>query len=291
MENNILEANHFDSNVLLPPRKRLLAGLKKQVSDGNPSSISCDMDVFEARVSSSMNFHMGNPNLSLEEAVEASRAAATSAHELAVSARAVAVEKEEIAARAMAAAMKALDLAASIYEDEENKERYLKKNRMKKHLPVQTLYHQNQATKKPKTDKELAINLHRVMNSSPRISKSSPGPRSNKNKRLQFNGNGLVDESTSKFDEMKVVENDDVTRSSHLNENRFENKQKKLPLSICSFRGRLNPEEDMKFGSSQCSEESREKPDLDNLPLSSPMWNFKASKGAQSVKENEVAKS
>lgn len=262
METNLCDINHLDSNVLLPPRKRLLACLKKQNLDGNFNNSSTFHDtVFEARANSLMNFRMGNPNLSLEEAVESSRRAATSAHELAVRARAVAVEKSEIAARAMAAAKRALDLAASISEDEENKERYLKKNR------IQTLYNKKRAIDKSRTDEELARNLHRAMNSSPRISTRSPGP-STRNKRLKFNGNGFVDESPWKFDKMEVVENGDVARSSHVDENKLESladadrtcrekgktKQKKLLLSICSFRGRLNPEEEMKFGSSPRSE-------------------------------------
>lgn len=326
METNSCETIHLDSNVLLPPRKRLLAGLKKQNPEANfdHPSTSCTSVVLEAQISDLMSSHLGNPNLSLEKAVEASRAAATSALDLAVRARAVAVDKAEIAARAMAAAKRALDLVASISEDEENKERYLKKNPMKKHLPVQRSYSKKRLLDNPKTDEELARSLHRVINSSPRILKCPPGLKSSKNKRLKLNGNGFmseghdvrVDASTSKFDKSKVVGNGKEAGTSHLEENKFKSlddadttcrergrmKQKKLPLSICSFRGRLNLEEEMKSKSSLHSQDNEERTVLNNSPASSvgpridgvektSMWKSKALQAAVSVKENEVIKS
>ncbi|KAJ6990507.1 hypothetical protein NC653_018922 [Populus alba x Populus x berolinensis] len=39
MEANICDINHLDADVLLPPRKRLLAGFKKQSSDGDGASL------------------------------------------------------------------------------------------------------------------------------------------------------------------------------------------------------------------------------------------------------------
>ena len=201
MEANICDVNHLDADVLLPPRKRLLAGLKKQSSEGDgalclslgasssstltsvsasssasasasaPSSASSSE--FEARLNNLLSSHPNNPNLTPEEIVEASRSAALAAARAAEAARAAAEEKAAIAAKAMAAAKSALDLVASFSEEAACKERYLKKNKLKKHLPVQLLYKKYKPIENNKTDEELARTLHRAINSSPRISKNS----------------------------------------------------------------------------------------------------------------------
>ncbi|TKY70237.1 hypothetical protein E2542_SST06526 [Spatholobus suberectus] len=192
---NVCDVNHLvDTDVLLPPRKRLLAGLKKQSSDGDaaaspplvvtscvtvseaasssPSSCSSE---FEARLKNLLNTHSNNPNLTPEEVVEASKAAAVAAAKAAKAARVAAEEKAEIAAKAVAAAKRALDLVASFSEEAvSSKERNLKKNKLKKHLPVHLLYKKYQPIENCGTDEELARKLHRAMNSSPRISKNSP---------------------------------------------------------------------------------------------------------------------
>ncbi|CAL0331663.1 unnamed protein product [Lupinus luteus] len=188
---NMCDVNHLDSDVLLPPRKRLLAGLKKQSPDGHaaasPSvvagsyvtiseavSSSSFSSEFETRLKNLLTSHSNNPNLTPEEVVEASKAAALAATQTAKAARAVAEEKAEIAAKAVAAAKCALDLAASFSGEGVSQERNLKKNKLKKHLPVQLLYKKNQLIENCGTDEELARKLHRAMNSSPRISKNSP---------------------------------------------------------------------------------------------------------------------
>ncbi|XP_020218121.1 uncharacterized protein LOC109801459 [Cajanus cajan] len=193
---NVCDVNHLDADVLLPPRKRLLAGLKKQSSDGDaaaspspslvvascvtvseaasssPSSYSGE---FEARLKNLLGSRSNNPNLTPEEVVEASKAAAVTAAKAAKAARAAAEEKAEIAAKAVAAAKRALDLVASFSEEAvSSKERNLKKNKLKKHLPVHLLYKKYQPIENCGTDEELARKLHRAMNSSPRISKHSP---------------------------------------------------------------------------------------------------------------------
>ncbi|QCD82164.1 uncharacterized protein LOC114178298 [Vigna unguiculata] len=185
------DVSQLDADVLLPPRKRLLAGLKKQGSDSDataspsPVAASCVTDVaspssssfsseFEARLKHLLTCHSDNPNLTPEEVVEASKAAAIAATKAAEAARAAAEEKAAIAATAVAAAKRALDLVASFSEEAANKERNLKKNKSKKHLPVQLLYKKNQPIENCRTDEELARKLHRAMNSSPRISKNSP---------------------------------------------------------------------------------------------------------------------
>ncbi|KEH20349.1 hypothetical protein MtrunA17_Chr8g0370391 [Medicago truncatula] len=189
---NVCDVNQLDADVLLPPRKRLLAGLKKQSSESDataspsPVAASCVTDVaspsstsfsseFEARLKHLLNCHSNNPKLTPEEVAEASRKAAVTATKAAEAARAAAEEKAAIAAKAVAAAKSALDLVASFSEDAiNNKERNLKKNKSKKHLPVQLLYKKNKPIENCRKDEELARKLHRAMNSSPRISKTPP---------------------------------------------------------------------------------------------------------------------
>ena len=192
---NVCDVNHLDADVLLHPRKRLLAGLKKQSSDGDAAAspplvvASCVTTVsevaspsltsysseFEARLKNLLGSHSDNPNLTPEEVVEASKAAAVAASKAAKAARAAAKEKAETAAKAVAAAKRALDLVSSFSEEAvSSKERNLKKNKLKKHLPVHLLYKKYQPIENCGTDEELARKLHRAMNSSPRISKNSP---------------------------------------------------------------------------------------------------------------------
>lgn len=198
MEANICDVNHLDADVLLPPRKRLLAGLKKQSSETEGASglslvasssasastsrfasasasaqSSAALSDFEIRLNNLLNSHSNSPNLTPEEIVEASKSAATAAAKAADAARAAAEEKAVIASKAMAAAKSALDLVASFSEEAACKERYLKKNKLKKHLPVQLLYKKDQPIENNRTDEELARKLHRAINSSPRISKNS----------------------------------------------------------------------------------------------------------------------
>ncbi|XP_030923621.1 uncharacterized protein LOC126690425 [Quercus robur] len=204
MEANICDVNHLDSDVLLPPRKRLLAGLKKQSSEvdgalhlslvasssssstftsasgsasvsGSASAPSfASSSDYVTRLNNLVSSHPNNPNVTPEEIIEASRSAAIAAAKAAETARAAAEDKAAIAAKAMAAAKSALDLVASFSEEAASKERYLKKNKQKKHVPVQLLYKKYQPIENNKTDEELARTLHRAINSSPRISKNSP---------------------------------------------------------------------------------------------------------------------
>lgn len=205
---NVCDVN--DADVLLPPRKRLLAGLKKQGSDSDataspsPVAASCVTDVaspssssfsseFEARLKHFSSFHPNNPNLTPEEVVEASKAAAISATKAAETARAVAEEKAAIAAKAVAAAKRALDLVASFSGEAASKERNLRKNKSKKHLPVQLLYNKKQPVENVGKDEELARKLHRAMNSSPRISKNSPNSDSKGSKSKKARSSSSVE--------------------------------------------------------------------------------------------------
>lgn len=177
MEANICDINHLDADVLLPPRKRLLAGLKKQSSDGDatlhPSPVAMTSNEFDGQLHKLISSHFKNPSLTPEEIVEASRSAANAAAKVAEAARAAAEEKAAKATKAIAVAKSALELIASVSEETSSKEQYLKKNKSKKHVPVQLLYKKHQPVENYRTDEELARKLHRAMNSSPRISKNS----------------------------------------------------------------------------------------------------------------------
>ncbi|KAH0970951.1 hypothetical protein GBA52_023107 [Prunus armeniaca] len=153
--------------------KRLLAGLKKQSPDGDgsswlslvassasasasasaSSSSSPSSSEFNTRLNNILSSH--NPNLSPEELVEISNSAAAAAAKAAEDARAAAEEKAGIAAKAVAAAKSALELVASFSEDVGCKEKYLKKNKLKKHVPVQLLYKKYQPIENCKKDEEL----------------------------------------------------------------------------------------------------------------------------------------
>ncbi|GLU19664.1 hypothetical protein SLE2022_359000 [Rubroshorea leprosula] len=192
MEANICDINHLDADVLLPPRKRLLAGFKKQSSNSNgvpeqptvatpsadspaspsPSTCSSSSD-YNTHLNKLLTSHVHDTNLSPEEILEASRSAAIAAAKVAEAARAAAEEKAAIAAKAWAAAKSALDLVASFSEEMASRDRHLRKNKLKKHVPVQLLYKKHRPIENHRTDEDLARRLHRVMNSSPRISRNS----------------------------------------------------------------------------------------------------------------------
>ncbi|KAK4733304.1 hypothetical protein R3W88_007565 [Solanum pinnatisectum] len=181
MEGNICDIDHLDSDVLLPPRKRLLAGLKKQNFDDNPCSPTSSTDdvtefEFDMRLNNLLKFHSDDCNRSIEEIVEASRVAALKAVELAKAARAVAEEKAAKASEAMAAAKSAMELVATVSGEVTDRDRYSNKKKKNKY----------KGTNNCTTDEDLARTLSRTINSSPRISKNSTSDsRNQKHKRLK----------------------------------------------------------------------------------------------------------
>ncbi|XP_028109079.1 uncharacterized protein LOC114307845 isoform X1 [Camellia sinensis] len=360
MEANLCDINHLNSDVLLPPRKRLLAGLKKQNFDGNSHqpSTSTTSSEFDTRLNNLLRSHLNNPNLSPEEIVEASRSAAAAAVKVAEAARAAAEEKAAMAAKAVAAAKSALELVAAVSEESSaSRERYSKKNKMKKHIPVQTLYNKHKPIQNCRTDEELARKLHQAINSSPRISKHSSTSelKGNKHKRLKglstpeksrvsnggiaqerntpsmSNGNGVtrkvnsegssheayavrVDENVSKLNKLDRLKMDNgEAETSRLKEKNLESsdeacsigrkrgrmKQKKLPLSICTFRDRSNPKEELKSKSSPLTAENTRKTTSNSITLvpvepsvgTTSMWKCKAFKAPVCVKQNKVVQS
>uniref|UniRef100_A0A5B7AJX7 Uncharacterized protein n=1 Tax=Davidia involucrata TaxID=16924 RepID=A0A5B7AJX7_DAVIN len=363
MEANICDINHLDADVLLPPRKRLLAGFKKQNSDGNlhlPLNSSTSSG-FDTRLNL-LRSHLNNPNLSPDEIVEASRSAVIAAVKAAEAARAAAEEKAAIAAKAVAAAKSALEWVVTVSEDTAFSERHLKKNKMKKHVPVQMLYNKQQPVGNCKTDEELARKLHQAMNSSPRISKhsSTSDLKSHKHKRLKSsstsrktrvsnggvvwegnvpstsNGNGIlgamdsegssqevctvrVDENASKYNKADQLKKDNgEVETSQSKEKMWEAlddtcssrkrgriKQKKLPLSSCTFRDRANPKEEPKSRRALLTEENSGKSTVGNMPLfpvepsgdgvmpveTTSIWKCQAFKAPACVKQNKVMES
>ncbi|GAA0183025.1 hypothetical protein LIER_30512 [Lithospermum erythrorhizon] len=172
MESNSCDGDHLESDVRLPPRKRLLAGLKRQSSPG--STIYNDsLNEFEMRVNHILKNYTSNPDVSNEEIFEISRTAALEAIKFAEVARAAAEEKAAKAVKAMAAAKSALELVATLSEDTDTIDTYLKKIKMNLNSPAQTLYSKQKGTQNCRNDEELARNLHRSMNSSGRVSKNS----------------------------------------------------------------------------------------------------------------------
>lgn len=259
MEANICDTNHLETDVLLPPRKRFLAGFKKQSSNCNgvvdqpmaavpsppspspsASSSTCSPSRdYNSHLNKLLSSHQDNADLSPEEMLEASRATARAAAKAAEAARATAEEKAEIAAKAVAAAKSALDLVASFNEETASKDRYLKKNRIKKHVPVQLLYKKHGPFGSHRTDEDLARRLHQVMNSSPRISKngSSSQWKGHKHKRPEsfppyekekFTNGGIAPSSSNGYAVAGVIDSEDSTPEASVKEDETEAKYEKF---------------------------------------------------------------
>lgn len=323
MEGNVCDVNHLDSDVLLPPRKRLLACLKKQNSDVNGNSNSnsncysqttCNsLNELDARISYLLKAHLTNDNPSQEEIVAASRAAAEVAVKVAMAARAAAQEKAIIASKAMAAAKKALELVANLDHDNDDHEKsssvedQLKKNKSKKQVEVQRLY--NNKT----NDEELARKLHQAINSSPRISKTGGVPsdvKTPKHKKLKtsivsengrISNGSIVGEgisiSPSSYDKQvenatkSKIENGSKVKSGDedvttLGRKRGRMKQKKLPLSICHDRDQAIPKEDLTSRSPLSVG-----PSASSVVERGPLWKCQSFKAPACVKQNKVLQS
>jgi hypothetical protein len=172
-----------DLNTHLPPRKRLLAGLRTAASafgaDHPPSPLaSADLaGRFAANASSSTP----------EDMIEAARAAATAAADAAAAARTAAEEKAAVAAKARAAARAAMEFLDSFSRARTGSSRnglQLKVRSRKKHVQVKLLYKppNGRAERRgplPDAPPKPPRTLHRTTNSSPRFSPTGPKrPRS-----------------------------------------------------------------------------------------------------------------
>lgn len=169
----------FDINTRLPPRKRLLAGLKKEGCD-------CDFSPPVPLISSDLNSRLrdiiNSTTSSPEEIIEATKSVALATAEVAAAAKATAMEKAAAAVKARTAAKNALELLDYVSRSETARKGHPAKTKSrKKHVEVKLLYTNNQPVGSQETDEELARQLHQAMNSSPRISY-------NKQKKLRFSG-------------------------------------------------------------------------------------------------------
>ncbi|XP_003563241.1 uncharacterized protein LOC100838971 [Brachypodium distachyon] len=193
-----------DLNTHLPPRKRLLAGFRSAAAassfDADPPPPPCPLllsDDLAARLRAMMGPPASAPP-SIDEIVQAARSAASAAADAAAAARAAAWDKAAVAAKSRAAARAAMEFLDSVYMSgagggASRNGIQLKAKSRKKHVQVKLLYKPNGRVREGKgalgdssrprrrneSDEEVARKLHRVMNSSPRISFTGPKrPRS-----------------------------------------------------------------------------------------------------------------
>ncbi|XP_075484834.1 uncharacterized protein LOC142524666 [Primulina tabacum] len=256
MEANACDVNHLDTGSLLPPRKRLLAELKRQNSNVNshvPSTSSSGVIECDSHLNNMLRSQLINSNLSIEGIVETSRIAATEAAKVAEAARANAEYKAAKAAKAMAAAKLALELVDILSDTMADEEKCLKKYKMKKHVPVQALYSKNKEMPNCRTDEELAHKLHQVINSSPRILKNSSGSDtillkhkklkssffSNKPSIVTSNSNGVVAEVKTEgpIKEIDIIMVDlNLSKSEKDDQPRASNREEWRPIKTDHFK-------------------------------------------------------
>lgn len=255
MEGNACDdVDHLDSDVILPPRKRLLAGLKKH-SDINPCNPSPPVDdimgfEFDIRLNNLLKFHSDGCNHSIEEIAEASRVAAVEAVKLAKAARAIAEEKAAKAAEAMAAAKNAIKLVGTFSDEVTAIDEYSKKNKMKKHVPVQTLYNKSNGTKNCRTDEDLAWTLSKTIKSSPRKSKNStPDSRNHKHKRVKISSTS-EDATRSRSSTSNGIDIAEIKSSNGLI-------QEEEPTRLDSTIAKLNKADHRKMENGESSQSSK----------------------------------
>jgi hypothetical protein len=178
-----------DLATRLPPRKRLLAGLK------NPNSyfdLELPAQLKSTETGSRIREIMNSPNFSPEEVINSLRSIALAASEAAAAARTVAIEKAAVAAKAKANAKKANELLDSLSNGKKDGRKVMRdRPRLKKkQISMKDLCkaenflnpnHSHDGEKAPLTrlkfkvevsDEEAAKKLHHAMKSSPQISAS-----------------------------------------------------------------------------------------------------------------------
>ncbi|AEE86524.1 putative protein [Arabidopsis thaliana] len=333
METNPCDMNQLDSDSHLPPRKRLLAGFKKFNSNGingsSPSDFASSSSTSNSNGSSSastnVQTHLGNllsspfnNDQSPEELVEATRSAAALAVKAAKAARAIANEKALISAKAIAAAKRALELVDSFPKEAmaDCKERSPRKNKQKKHVPVELLYSKGQLRDE---EDDLARRLHRAIDNTsyPRVLRTSEenGQRykkQKKNKSVVEGGSSSIIVTGSMKDIAGVVDSDssyeglEIARSNRdeadsmlmmeksgeesnsLVKRRGRVKLKKLPLSICNSRNQEN-------GTSSASPLPVAQPQEDGGAITviagSSSWKCQDIKAPECVKQNKAVRS
>jgi hypothetical protein len=160
-----------DLNTHLPPRKRLLAGLRTAASafdaDHPPSPPASTH--LAARLREMALAANAAASSTPEEMIEAARAAATAAADAAAAARVAAEEKAAVAAKARAAARAAMEFLDSFSRTRARSGLQLKARSRKKHVQVKLLYKPLNARVEGRGAAPDAPprTLHRSMNSSP----------------------------------------------------------------------------------------------------------------------------
>ncbi|XP_009387511.2 uncharacterized protein LOC103974413 [Musa acuminata AAA Group] len=184
----------FDANTHLPPRKRLLAELKRDSSDFDClppiPSVSGDFGAQLRDVISS-------PSSTPEEVIEVAKSVALATAEVATAARNAATEKAAAAAKAKAAAKSALLFLDLISRSRNLRKGCLSKHKVrKKQIPIELLYKTHLPAESQEADEELARKLHLAMNSSPRLSNNNRKCIQNFGREVHCNGNGVCKEKS-----------------------------------------------------------------------------------------------
>uniref|UniRef100_A0A1J3ITJ4 Uncharacterized protein n=1 Tax=Noccaea caerulescens TaxID=107243 RepID=A0A1J3ITJ4_NOCCA len=330
-----MEMNQLDCDSHLPPRKRLLAGFKRLNGSSSPSpspsafasssSASNSNGSSSSSASTNVQTHLDNllasrysindQNQSPEELVEATRSAAALAVKTAKAARAIANEKALISAKAIAAAKRALELVESFPKEAmaaaDCKERSLKKNKQKKHVPVDFLYSKAQLRRAEeedlarRLDRAIDNRYHRVLRTCSAFEENGQRNK-NKNKNVVEVGSssmndiaGVVDSDSSyeglvlnrkaskaalEPDEADSTPGKDKAEeeSNSLGKRRGRVKLKKLPLIVCSSK-------EQEIGSSSVAQQ----PESGVIPVKpgSSSWKCQNIKAPECVKQNKAVRS
>ncbi|KAE8695871.1 MUTL protein, putative isoform 1 [Hibiscus syriacus] len=299
MEANICDINHLDADVLLPPRKRLLAGFKKQASNANATS--------DRPITSSSTSSPSPPSPSSATSSSDRRFSRPREQQLLPPLRLLKLPELRQRRRlqlqlAIAAAKSALDIA-TFSDDAVSKDRYLKKNKIKKHVPVQVLYNKHQPIENSRVDEDLAqrpkslptLESTKVPNRGI-VSSGSPSSK--------FYGSTIaakIDSDDLVREHVKVA-NDGKSGQSVLDNGEAESgysmekacedaypssnkrgtvKLKNLPFSVCSYRDRVNHKEEMITKSSPLMEKK----------MGTPLWKCQDFKAPACIEQSEVMQS
>ncbi|XP_074578648.1 uncharacterized protein LOC141835119 [Curcuma longa] len=249
----------FNVDNYLPPRKRLLAELRREnmESDFLPPVPFLSGDL-GARLRDVINSSVSTP----EKIIEVSKSVALAASEIAVAARNTAIEKAAAATKAKAVAKNALLLLDSTTMNKKSRNGCSTKGKLrKKQIPIKLLYKTNHPSGSQEANKELARKRHHTMNSSPRIL-NHKGKRSGKavgyngdvcnenshvfyaeNVRKSSNSEGKITicceigktEEEESDQHTKKQENESMIRSG-AGSRKVRIRQKKLSLSQCNIR-------------------------------------------------------
>ncbi|XP_074565442.1 uncharacterized protein LOC141821951 [Curcuma longa] len=193
----------FDANNYLPPRKRLLAELRRENSEFDylppVPFVSGDLG---ARLRGIIN----SPDSTPEKIIEVSKSVALAATEIAAVARKTAIEKAAAATKAKADAKDALLFLDSITM----KCRKVCSNKIKirkKHIPIKLLYKTYHPSGRLETDEELTRKLHHAMNSSPIISNHREKLTWNSGQEVPCNSDEVYNETTHDFNVESITSN------------------------------------------------------------------------------------